>query len=123
MSSTMTDHAQLILAGTKIGCRLDRVHAWERGERIAPITIDMALTRACNYGCHYCYAMLQENDRQVIDRKVIFDFLDDCAESGVKGVSLVSDGESTISPVFVDAIVHGSEVGLSMAVGTNGFVL
>jgi len=36
---------RLILDGTKIGWHLDRVRAWERGERIAPITIDMALTR------------------------------------------------------------------------------
>ncbi len=60
----MTDHTELILDGTKIAWHQDRVRAWERGERIAPITIDMALTRACNYACHYCYAMLQENDRQ-----------------------------------------------------------
>jgi MoaA/NifB/PqqE/SkfB family radical SAM enzyme len=119
----MTDHAELILDGTKIAWHQDRIRAWERGERIAPITIDMALTRACNYACHYCYAMLQENDRQVINREVIFNFLDDCAEIGVKGISLVSDGESTISPVFVDACRHGHERGISMAVGTNGFVL
>ena len=36
---------QLILDGTKIGWHLERVKAWERGELIAPITIDMALTR------------------------------------------------------------------------------
>jgi len=119
----MTDHTELILDGTKIAWHQDRIRAWQRGERIAPITIDMALTRACNYGCHYCYAMLQENDRKIINRQVIFDFLEDCAEIGVKGVSLVSDGESTISPVFVDAIKHGSELGISMACGTNGFVL
>jgi len=119
----MTDHTQLILDGTKIAWHLDRVQAWERGERIAPITIDMALTRACNYGCEYCYAMLQENDRKVIDRDVIFRFLEDCAEIGVKGISLVSDGESTISPVFADTVRRGSELGLSMAVGTNGLAL
>ena len=119
----MTDHVELILDGTKIAWHQDRIRAWERGERIAPITIDMALTRACNYACHFCYAMLQENDRKVINKKVIFDFLDDCADIGVKGVSFVSDGESTISPVFVDACKHGHELGLSMAVGTNGFVL
>jgi MoaA/NifB/PqqE/SkfB family radical SAM enzyme len=118
----MTDHTQLILDGTKIAWHQDRIRAWERGERIAPITIDMALTRACNYACHYCYAMLQENDRQVINRDVIFNFLDDCAEIGVKGISFVSDGESTISPVFVDACKRGHENGISMAVGTNGFV-
>ncbi len=123
MTAAMPEHTQMILDGTKIAWHAERVRAWKRGERIAPITIDMALTRACNYGCHFCYAMLQENDRKLINKKVIFDFLDDCAEIGVKGISLVSDGESTISPVFVDAIVRGSELGLSMACGTNGFVL
>ena len=122
--TAITEHtSDLILDGTKIAWHMNRVKAWECGERIAPITVDMALTRACNFACEFCYAMLQENDRQVINRKVIFDFLDDCAEIGVKGVSFVSDGESTISPVFVDAVRHGAEAGLSMAVGTNGFVL
>ena len=102
---------------------MDRIQAWEKGEKIAPITIDMALTRACNYGCHFCYAMLQENDRKIINKRVIFDFLEDAAEIGVKGISLVSDGESTISPVFVDTVKKGSELGISMATGTNGFVL
>jgi MoaA/NifB/PqqE/SkfB family radical SAM enzyme len=119
----LAEHTDLILDGTKIGWHLDRVRAWERGERIAPITVDMALTRACNFSCNYCYAMLQENDRKVIDREVIFNFLKDCAEVGVRGISLVSDGESTISPVFVDTVRRGSELGLSMACGTNGFVL
>lgn len=118
----MTDHTELILDGTKIAWHIDRVKAWERGEKIAPITIDMALTRACNFACNYCYAMLQENDRMTITRDVIHSFLDDCAEIGVKGISLVSDGESTISPVFVDTVVRGGQLGLSMACGTNGFI-
>lgn len=113
----------LILDGTKIQWHLDRVQAWERGERIAPITIDMALTRACNFGCEYCYAKLQENDRSQITREVIYNFLEDCAEIGVRAISLVSDGESTISPVFIDAVRRGHELGLAMAVGTNGLVL
>ena len=116
-------HQDLILVGTKLAWHLDRVEKWQRGERMAPITIDMALTRACNYSCGFCYAMFQENDRKVINKKVIFDFLEDCAEIGVKGISFVSDGESTISPVFTDACKYGHELGLSMAVGTNAFVL
>ena len=122
--SGMTEHIEkLILDGTKIAWHDERVRAWQRGERIAPITIDMALTRACNYGCHYCYAMLQENDRSIINKEVITKFLDDCAEIGVKGVSFVSDGESTISPTFVHACQHGTSKGLAMACGTNAYVL
>lgn len=115
-------HSQLILDGTKIQWHLDRVQAWERGERIAPVTIDMALTRACNYACGFCYAMLQENDRSTITADVMYRFLDDCAELGVRGISLVSDGESTLSPAFMPTIKRGSELGISMASGTNAWI-
>ena len=71
----MQEHTELILDGTKINWHMDRIQAWEKGEKIAPITIDMALTRACNYACYFCYAMLQENDRKVINKKVILIFL------------------------------------------------
>lgn len=114
---------ELILDGTKIQWYSDRVKKWEKGEKIAPITIDIALTRSCNYACHFCYAMTQENDRSVITKQNIYDFLDDASEIGVKGVSLVSDGESTVSPVFVETIEHGGQRGLSMAAATNGFLL
>lgn len=117
------DLTKLILDGTKIQWHQDRIAAWKRGERFAPITIDMALTRACNYACNYCFALLQENERKSFTRDTVINFLDDCAEIGVKGVSLVSDGESTLSPHFVEAIEHGSKLGLSMASGTNGYLL
>lgn len=122
-SDLAKEHTELILDGTKIAWHVDRIKAWERGERVAPITIDMSLTRACNYGCHYCYAMMQENERLPITRDVMFGFLEDCASMGVKAISLVSDGESTLSPVFVDTIQKGAELGISMAVGTNGLLL
>lgn len=122
-SSLSKEHTKLILDGTKIAWHKDRIEAWGRGERIAPITIDMSLTRACNYGCNYCYAMMQENERQPITKEVIYNFIGDCSEADVKAISLVSDGESTLSPVFIDSIVRGGELGISMAVGTNAFLL
>ena len=117
----MNEHTQLILDGTKLAWHTERIEAWQRGERIAPITIDMALTRACNYGCHFCYARLQENDRFEITREVIENFLVDCAQMGVKAISLVSDGESSISPHFEYTIIRGSELGISMATATHAY--
>lgn len=113
----------LILDGTKLAWHKDRVEAWLRGERIAPITMDCALTRACSYRCVYCYGQLQANDEKRMTREVIYRFLDDCAEIGVKAVSFVSDGESTCSPYLYDAIVRGRANGLDMALGTNGYLL
>lgn len=115
--------AELILDGHKLAWHRDRVEAWLRGERIAPITIDCALTRRCNYRCVYCYGQLQANDEKRMTRDVIFRFLDDAAEIGVKAVSFVSDGESTCSPHIYDAILRGYDNGLNMALGTNGYLI
>ncbi|MCP4373362.1 MAG: radical SAM protein [Deltaproteobacteria bacterium] len=114
---------KIILDGHKLGWHRKRVNAWLSGDRIAPITIDCALTRRCTYKCVYCYGMLQANDEKRMTRDVIFRFLDDATEIGVKAVSFVSDGESTCSPHLYAAILRGKENGLDMALGTNGYLL
>jgi MoaA/NifB/PqqE/SkfB family radical SAM enzyme len=114
---------EIVLDGHKLLWHRDRIDAWLRGERIAPITIDCSLTRRCGYRCVYCYGVLQANDERAISRDVIFRFLDDAAEIGVKAISFVSDGESTCSPHLYDAILRGRQNGLDMALGTNGYLL
>lgn len=113
----------LILDGHKLNWHQERVNAWLNGERIAPITIDCALTRRCTYRCVYCYGQLQANDEKKMTRDIIFRFLDDAAEIGVRAISFVSDGESTCSPHLYDAIIRGRKNGLDMALGTNGYLL
>ena len=114
---------ELILDGHKLAWHKERVEAWLRGERIAPVTIDCALTRRCTYRCVYCYGQLQANDEKRMTGDVIFRFLDDASEIGVKAISFVSDGESTCSPHLYDAILRGKANGLDMALGTNGYLL
>lgn len=114
---------KIILDGHKLIWHKERIEAWLRGERIAPITIDMALTKGCTYRCIYCYAQLQKNKERELTKEVIFRFLDDCKELGVKAISFVSDGESTCSPYLYEAIKKGKENGLDMALGTNGYLL
>lgn len=123
LSQLSKDHIEKILDGTKINWYADRVAAWEAGERIAPVTVDMALTTTCNMGCEFCYRYLQHNTYYKITKDHMTRFLDDCAEIGVKGVSLVSDGESSISPAYRHTIEYGNSLGLSMASGTNAYLL
>lgn len=114
---------EIILDGHKLNWHKERVEAWLKGERIAPVTIDCALTRRCTYRCVYCYGQLQANDEKKMTKDVIFRFLDDAAGIGVKAISFVSDGESTCSPHIYDAILRGKANGLEMALGTNGYLL
>ncbi len=117
----------LNLDTTKIAFHKKRVEAWRRGERVAPITIDMALTQKCSFACTFCHAGLQQNPSSPVPWEVYETFLDDCIEigrekgEGVRAISLVSDGESTENPDYYRFLLKGKENGIDMALGTNGF--
>ena len=50
------------------------------GERIAPVSVDMALTRSCGAMCSFCYAMVQESqERPSIKTETALNLLDDFA--------------------------------------------
>mgnify|MGYP001277701828 FL=1 len=117
-----TNEGKLILDSHKLSYHYERVEQWENNHRIAPISVDMALTRACGAMCSFCYAMVQEpQERSTIKVKQALDLLDDFAEVGVKGVSLISDGESTLSKAYVPFIQHASNIGIDVGNATNGW--
>ncbi len=117
-----TKDGDLILDSHKVAYHFDRIEAWENGEKIAPVSVDMALTRACGAMCSFCYAMVQEpQERANIKTIEALNLLDDFAEIGVKAVSLVSDGESTLSKSYVPFIQHASKIGIDVGNATNGW--
>jgi MoaA/NifB/PqqE/SkfB family radical SAM enzyme len=120
---TAANPHNLLLDDTKIAWYRDRVEAWRRGELIAPITMDVAWTRKCAAACNFCYAQLQASEDTVITKQNAFEFLEDAAEIGVKGVSLISDGESTEVPYFAESVRYGHALGLQIGTSTNGLKL
>jgi len=117
-----TKSGKLILDSHKLSYHYERVQAWENNERISPISVDMALTRACGAMCSFCYAMVQEpQERSSIKEKEALELVDDFAEVGIKSVSLISDGESTLSKAYVPFIQHASKAGIDVGNATNGW--
>ena len=117
-----TKEGALILDSHKLPYHFDRVQAWENGEKISPVSVDMALTRACGAMCSFCYAMVQEpQERASIKTKEALNLLDDFAKIGIKAVSIVSDGESTLSKAYVPFIQHASKIGIDVGNATNGW--
>ena len=117
-----TKEGKLILDSHKLSYHYDRVEAFENGERVAPVSVDMALTRACGAMCSFCYAMVQEpQERSTVKVKEALNLLDDFKEVGVKAVSLISDGESTLSKAYVPFIQHASNIGIDVGNATNGW--
>lgn len=122
---------EYLLDESKVKWYGDRVQAWARGERIAPITMDVAWTRSCQAACHFCYAQTQasawvpedKGGPKKITQALAYGFLEDAAEIGVKGVSLISDGESTVVPWYADSIEYAASLGIKIGVGSNGIAL
>lgn len=120
--AVQTREGALILDSHKLSYHMDRVEAWEAGERIAPVSVDMALTRACGAMCSFCYAMMQESQaRSSVSVPRALNLLDDFAAVGIRSVSLVSDGESTLSNAYVPFIQHAAKLGVDVGNATNGW--
>jgi hypothetical protein len=122
--TTGSEVKELVLDGSKINWWRDRVEAWRRGERIAPVTMDIAWTRVCQAACSFCYATGQASTGGAkITKKDALQFLDDAAAIGVRGISLISDGESTVVPWYAESVEYAARLGVKIGVGSNGIAL
>lgn len=122
LNAVNTNQGKLVLDSHKLGFHYDRVEKWEMGEKIAPVSVDMALTRGCGAMCSFCYAMVQEpQERPNIRELDALNLVDDFKSIGVRSISLISDGESTLSKAYVPFITHASKLGIDVGNATNGW--
>jgi len=114
------------MTGHKLHWHPDRVGHWLRGERIAPLHIELGITNACQLDCHYCYGNLIGKAkpgswlRFDLPREAIFRLFREAKEVGVKSITLVGEGENTLSSCFYDVAGYAREIGLDLGLATNG---
>ncbi|MBU4313091.1 MAG: radical SAM protein [Candidatus Omnitrophica bacterium] len=112
------------LDGHKLIYHLDRVKDWLEGKRIAPIHIDMGLTKFCNMGCIYCIGVTQGMQRgEMIKGDVLLRFIDDCGRLGVRSIGFIGDGEPTLNPALYDVVMKAKDLGIDIGIATNGLLL
>ena len=112
----------------KLFWHLDRVEAWQKGERVAPLHIDMGISSGCNMACTFCYGVIQNRDGFGTNSKKIFhtpveavkQTFKDAKEIGVKSIALIGEGENTLHPNFYEIINYGKEIDLDLSLATNG---
>lgn len=106
---------------TKLLWHMDRVMArFDKGERVAPVHIDMGIAKFCNVACVFCYGKFQNIQPVFIKKDALLQTIRDAAEIGVKSIAFIGDGEPTMNPALYEALELGSNLGLSMAISTNG---
>ena len=112
------------LDGHKMLHHLDRVREWQKGERIAPVFIDMGLTKFCNINCCYCIGVTQGMEKgTMIQEDALMRMVNDAWKLGVKAIAFIGDGEPTLNPALYDVIDLAADRGVETAMATNGILI
>lgn len=108
---------------TKLPWHIGRIRELEQGKRVAPIHIDMGIAKFCNINCTFCYGLYQNPMKKLIQREVLLQTLRDAKDIGVKSIGFIGDGEPTCNPHVYEALTLGKQLGIDMALSTNGVLL
>jgi MoaA/NifB/PqqE/SkfB family radical SAM enzyme len=110
--------------GTKLMYHMPRViKHFDQGERVAPIHIDMGISKFCDISCVYCFGKFQYPKKEYIKREALLGALRDAGEIGVKSIAFIGDGEPLMNPHVYEGLKTGKASGLSMALSTDGVTL
>ena len=113
--------------GCKLSWHPDRVAAWMRGERIAPIHIDVGMSKGCNIRCAYCFGVLQGNfykrgATRYFKKYGLLRYMREAGEVGVRSMGFIGEGEPTLNPHLPLAITTAKNAGIDVSLGTNGIL-
>jgi len=88
---------------------------------IAPISINLDLTTACNFRCDHCIDWDILNTPNKHDVEVLRNSLREMRDRGLRSVILIGGGEPTLHPKFSEMVRYmKTELDLQIAVVTNG---
>jgi hypothetical protein len=87
---------------------------------LAPISVNLDLTTACNYRCDHCIDWDILNTRHRHDDGELRAGIRTLAERGLRSVILIGGGEPTLYPGFESFVRFAKQLGLQVAVVSNG---
>lgn len=91
-----------------------------KAPEIVPLSINLDLTTACNFRCTHCIDWDVLNSRHKYREDELRDAMRYMAARGLRSVILIGGGEPTLFPHFPDFVAFLKELGLQVAIVSNG---
>lgn len=124
----------------KVLGHLDRLAAWQRGEKPAPVTVEWDLSNRCYLGCGYCHfahthtkgpwaskrrllPTAWEGTGDLADVAIVKRALGDMAAAGVQGIVWSGGGEPTVHPQWLEVVDYAGQCGFKQGMYTAAGLL
>jgi radical SAM protein with 4Fe4S-binding SPASM domain len=106
----------------KIFNHIDRIQAVLRGERPAPVTLEIDPTNSCNHNCIWCIDALhrEEHHNAMLPREVALQAVADAKAMGVRSLVVKGGGEPLVYPHIAELLRFAKQCGFEVGVITNG---
>jgi len=111
------------IEGHKLMYHVSRLNEWINGENVCPIYLEISPSGQCNHRCVFCAFDYLGYKSQFIDKNNLKKFLSGAAQSSVKSVLYSGEGEPLLHKKISEIIVYTKEVGIDVAITTNGVFL
>lgn len=121
---------------SKLFAHMDTLAAIQRGERPAPVNVEIDLSNRCSLGCQWCHFAYTHtrgplagkankpagaiDGGDLMDTHLAFDILKGLHEAGVKSVTWTGGGEPTLHPRFDYIAKYAAKWGLEQGIYTHG---
>ena len=106
--------------GHKLQYHLDRVLAWERGEEVYPIYVEISPVDRCNHSCTFCALDFARKGENELSSAVLKRTIKEMASLGVKSIMFAGEGEPLLHPNLANLVNFTAEQGIDVAITTNG---
>ena len=108
--------------GHKLYWHLDKVAAWQAGELIAPVYVEISPVSYCNHRCVFCGLDFAQGERLSLDTDVLCDRLQEMAKLGIKSIMLAGEGEPLLHKDIIRIVSTAKDAGIDVSITTNGTV-
>jgi len=108
------------LDGHKLYWHLDRVLAWQRGELVPPIYVEISPVAYCNHDCIFCGKEPAKRNNIRLNPEVMRERIKEMGRWGVRSVMFAGEGEPLLHPDLPSLVRETKEAGIDVALTTNG---
>jgi MoaA/NifB/PqqE/SkfB family radical SAM enzyme len=126
-----------IAPAAKVLRHLDRLAAWQAGDKPAPVTVEWDLSNRCSLGCQDCHfahthskgpwtakartlPMAFDSTGDLADAVMVKRALTEMSTAGVKSIVWSGGGEPTLHPKWEQVLIHAHVEGLEQGMYTLG---